>query len=130
MKKYIYIITFVLLGMNLNAQSVWDGKREAIRKGSGTETDPHLIENAQNFAWLCYLINHDYTEWTEGKYFLLTTDIDLNLPVINTTGYVREWGDELYGEETTLIPTPVRLIPYFAFANRGETNMIIWMLKK
>ena len=78
MKKYIYIITFVLLGMNLNAQSVWDGKREAIRKGSGTETDPHLIENAQNFAWLCYLINHDYTEWTEGKYFLLTTNIDLN----------------------------------------------------
>lgn len=78
MKKYIYIITFVLLGMNLNAQSVWNGKREAIRKGSGTETDPHLIENAQNFAWLCYLINHDYTEWTEGKYFLLTTNIDLN----------------------------------------------------
>lgn len=78
MKRYLYIITFVLLGMNLNAQSIWDGKREAIRKGSGTETDPHLIENAQNFAWLCYLINHDYTEWTEGKYFLLTTDIELN----------------------------------------------------
>lgn len=78
MKKYIFTLTFILLGMSINAQSVWNGKREAIRKGSGTESNPYLIENAQNFAWLCYLINHDYTEWADGKYFLLTTDIDLN----------------------------------------------------
>lgn len=78
MKRYIYVLALILLGMNLNAQSVWDGKREAIKKGSGTEADPYLIENAQNLAWLAYLINYDYGKWTEGKYFLLTTDIDLN----------------------------------------------------
>lgn len=78
MKKTLYIILLVLMGMNLTAQSVWDGKREAIRNGSGTENDPYLIENAQNLAWLVYLINWDYAKWTEGKYFLLTTDIDLN----------------------------------------------------
>ncbi|MBO5849585.1 MAG: T9SS type A sorting domain-containing protein [Bacteroidales bacterium] len=78
MKRSIYTIVFLLLGMSLSAQSVWDGKREAIRKGSGTETDPYLIENAQQFAWLAYLINYDYSQWTKDKYFLLTTDIDLN----------------------------------------------------
>lgn len=78
MKRYIYVLALILLGMNLNAQSVWDGKREAIKKGSGTEADPYLIENAQNLAWLAYLINYDYGKWAEEKYFLLTTDIDLN----------------------------------------------------
>ena len=66
----------------------------------------------------------------KNEKYEVTTDTALGVPVIKTTGYVREWSDELYAEETTLIPTPVRLIPYFAFANRGETNMIIWMLKK
>ena len=78
MKKLSYIILFLVLGMSLTAQSVWDGKREAIRSGSGTENDPYLIENAQNLAWLIYSINWDYSKWTQDKYFLLTTDIDLN----------------------------------------------------
>jgi hypothetical protein len=69
--------------MSLTAQSVWNGNREAISSGSGTETDPYLIENAQQLAWLVYLINWDYSRWTEGKYFLLTTDIDLNGSVDN-----------------------------------------------
>ena len=64
--------------MNLTAQSVWDGRREAIRNGSGTEEDPYLIENAQNLAWFVYLINWDYGCWAKDKHFLLTTDIDLN----------------------------------------------------
>ena len=78
MKKLSYIVLFLILGMNLTAQSVWNGKREAIRSGSGTENDPYLIENAQQLAWLVYLINWDYSRWTSGKYFLLTTDIELN----------------------------------------------------
>ena len=68
---------FLVLGMSLTAQSVWNGKREAISIGSGTESDPYLIENAQQLAWLVYTINWDYSRWTSGKYFLLTTDIDL-----------------------------------------------------
>ena len=77
MKRYIYVLVLILLGMNINAQSVWNGKREAIKKGSGTAEDPYLIENAQNLAWFAYLINYDYGKWVDGKYFLLTTDIDL-----------------------------------------------------
>ena len=81
MKKIAYILFFVLMGMNLTAQnyvSYWDGSREAIREGAGTEEDPYIIRNAQQFAWLVYLINWDYGKWASGKYFLLTTDIDLN----------------------------------------------------
>ena len=80
MKKIAYILFFILIGMNLTAQdyvSYWDGKREAIREGSGTESDPYLIKNAQQFAWLVYMINWDYGDWTDGKHFLLQTDIDL-----------------------------------------------------
>lgn len=102
MKKFTYILTFILLGMNLTAQSVWNGKREAITKGSGTETDPYLIENAQNLAWLVYLINYDYAEWTEGKYFKLTTDIDLNGDADNqwipiAAGLSMTGGNKLFG---------------------------------
>lgn len=78
MKKVLYIMLFLILGMSVTAQSVWNGEREAISSGSGTESDPYLIENAQQLAWLVYTINWDYSRWTSGKYFLLTTDIDLN----------------------------------------------------
>lgn len=77
MKKVLYIMLFLILGMSATAQSVWNGKREAISSGSGTESDPYLIENAQQLAWLVYTINWDYSHWASGKYFLLTTDIDL-----------------------------------------------------
>ena len=77
MKKLLYIMLFLIFAMNLTAQSVWDGKREAIRSGSGTESDPYLIENAQQLAWLAYVVNWDYSIWTKDKFFLLTTDIDL-----------------------------------------------------
>ena len=77
MKKVSYIMLFLVLGMSLTAQSVWDGSREAISSGSGTESDPYLIENAQQLAWLAYVVNWDYSIWTKDKFFLLTTDIDL-----------------------------------------------------
>lgn len=57
-------------------------------------------------------------------------DEELGYPVLVTTGYVREWSDdELYSDEAGLKPVKVRLIPYFTFANRGETDLIIWALK-
>lgn len=78
MKKLSYIVLFLILGMNITAQSVWDGKREAIRNGSGTENDPYLIENAQQLAWFVYTVNWDYAPWTNDQHFLLTNDINLN----------------------------------------------------
>lgn len=59
-------------------------------------------------------------------------DGELGIPVLDTVGFVRKWNDEeLYSDEAReLVPVPVRLIPYFAFANRGATDMLIWTLKK
>lgn len=53
------------------------------------------------------------------------------LPEIKTTAYRDKESDMLYDdasdeyEESTLT-----LIPYYAFANRGETDMQVWFLKK
>lgn len=60
--------------------SVWDGtSAEPITKGSGSESDPYLIESAAQLAGLAYNINnankvpYDY----KGKYFKLMKNIDL-----------------------------------------------------
>lgn len=39
------------------------------------------------------------------------------------------WKDRLYRPISTVAPTPVhiQLIPYFAWGNRGHTNMTVWM---
>ena len=59
------------------------------------------------------------------------TDAELGVPVLRTTGYSRYWnGERLYGAPAPLVSREVTLIPYFAMANRGETDMIIWVLPK
>ena len=77
MKKIYIMMMLVLAGTMAMAQtSVWDGSRAVWTQGSGTENDPYLIESAQNLACLAYMVNKDFD--TEGMYFKLTTDIDLN----------------------------------------------------
>jgi len=64
----------------------------------------------------------------------LVPDNDFGVPVIRTTGYRRN----TEGFETNLY-RPVsgeldrvnlKFIPYFGFANRGESEMVVWVLKK
>jgi DUF1680 family protein len=57
---------------------------------------------------------------------------ELGVPVLDTTGYVRAWNDDdLYADEAEAFEeVAVRLIPYYAFANRGESDLVIWTLKK
>ncbi|HAY18420.1 MAG TPA: hypothetical protein DCY24_04350, partial [Rikenellaceae bacterium] len=58
--------------------SVWDGEStESITKGSGSESDPHLIESAAQLAGLAYNINNNDNYVYKGKYFKLMKDIDL-----------------------------------------------------
>lgn len=58
----------------------WDGTAVAFTKGSGTEEDPWLIENAEQLAYLAQQVNNgtDY-RW---KHFRLVSDLDLS---------VKEW---------------------------------------
>lgn len=39
-----------------------------------------------------------------------------------------DWANKLYKEvNTTSIPVKIKLIPYYAWANRGQTDMTVWM---
>ena len=70
------------LTCNLMAINVWDGTSEPWVNGSGTETDPYLIETAANLAYLAEKVNEGYQ--AQGMavfaetYFLMTDDLDLN----------------------------------------------------
>ena len=62
--------------------------------------------------------------------YVQVNDMQLKVPVLETKGYARVWNvDDLYSDEAALEAVNVKLIPYFAFANRGRTDMIIWTLK-
>lgn len=77
MKKAIIILMLAVAGTTAMAQtSVWDGKRTIWTRGTGTESDPFLIESAQNLAFLAYTVGKGFD--TYGLHFRLTTDIDLN----------------------------------------------------
>ena len=66
-----------MTGMIAEAQtSVWNGNRRLWTRGEGTESNPYLIESAENLAFLSYMVNKGID--TRGLYFELTTDIDLN----------------------------------------------------
>ncbi len=61
-----------------------------------------------------------------GKEATLGTDESLGLPILLCPA-VRETVDGLYSDTVTATPFTAKLIPYFAFANRGETDMRIWV---
>lgn len=84
MKKTLLTIVTALLVLSLNAQiSVWDGTVEPWTHGAGTQSDPYLIENARQLAYLAektnellynnYAYNNMYTDTC----FQLTVDLDL-----------------------------------------------------
>lgn len=76
MKKIYIIMTLVLTGtMALAQTSAWNGGRQIWTRGAGTEDDPYLLESADHLACLAYMVNKGYE--TEGMYFRLTTDVDL-----------------------------------------------------
>ncbi len=59
------------------AAVVWDGtSKEIWTKGTGTESDPYLIETPANLAYLSQQVQEGNTY--ENVYFLQTDDIDLN----------------------------------------------------
>ena len=58
--------------------SVWDGESiESITNGTGSESDPYLIESAAQLAGLANNINNNDNYDYKGKYFKLMKDIDL-----------------------------------------------------
>ena len=53
------------------------------------------------------------------------------LPVLKITAYRPKETEKLYYEAGgNYEEMPLTLIPYYAFANRGETEMQVWLLRK
>ena len=82
MKKLLTSIIAILLTFNALALDVWDGSASSWTNGSGTESDPYLIETAANLAYLAQKVNEGYQASGqavfEAVYFLMTDDLDLN----------------------------------------------------
>lgn len=66
----------------------WDGSAEIWTQGTGTESNPYLIESAENLAWISEMVNNGVTTY-EGVYFKLTTDLNMQniawVPIGNST---------------------------------------------
>lgn len=67
-------------------------------------------------------------------YFALTLNADITycdtckLNKLEVDGYQRQASGALYENlRNDFTPVRIRLIPYYAYANRGETDMLVWM---
>ena len=78
------------------------------------------IDNGENLK--CVSIDTKAGYQLSGKEFLL--------PAIKATGYLPKASDALYAPADDELETiPLKLIPYYAFANRGTSEMQVWILK-
>ena len=91
MKQHYYsattlIVTLfcLLLARGAQAQvSIWDGTYAPWTHGTGTESDPFLIENAQQLAYLTYRVNNGLDAGgghtsNHDLHYKLMTDVNLN----------------------------------------------------
>lgn len=61
----------------------------------------------------------------------LNKNEELGFWEIELDGFVQPESDELYYDyDSALVPQKIKLIPYYAYANRGETDMLIWLSRK
>ncbi len=62
--------------------------------------------------------------------FVTEWDETLGAMALTANGYRRDWsGRALYDAPASLVECPLRLIPYFSFANRGATDLLLWFLR-
>lgn len=67
----------------------------------------------------------------EDGTFDIGFDTSLNVPTITADAFRRETIDELYRiKSSKQIPFKAKLIPYYAFANRDTTEMLVWTMLK
>ena len=80
------------------------------------------IDNGDNLRDISINLNADFKICEESPF---------SLPVLYTEGYRRETDDcSLYNQASNnKISQKLKFIPYSNFANRGVTEMIVWILK-
>ncbi len=76
-KMVVLMVLFCTLPLNFYAFETWDGtSTSSWTKGTGTSTNPYLIETAAQLAYLSQQVNAG-TNYS-GIFFQLENDIDLN----------------------------------------------------
>jgi len=82
-KQFLFLAMCITTILSASGQtSVWDGSHSTWTKGTGTQADPYLIENAAQLAHLAYIVNNGIGAGSErivgtDTYWKLMTDIDL-----------------------------------------------------
>lgn len=87
----------------------------------------YCLENVENSDSDIFQVALD----EKSKFNLVETKIaDLDLMMIEATGFVGEntqWGNRLYREISDLTKkVSLRFIPYYAWGNRGASDMTVW----
>ena len=104
--------------------SIWDGTSEIWTQGSGTETNPFLIENAQQLAYIAEMVNGGVTHY-DNTYFKLTTNVYIDSltawePIgLNETYY---FGGHFDGDNhlvTLYLATSLQYVGIFGYAKTG-----------
>ena len=70
------IFTLLVAFLAIAGNAVW-GQGTSFSGGEGTEGDPYVISSAENLKALASSVNDDKEDY-EGKYFILTHDIELD----------------------------------------------------
>lgn len=61
----------------------------------------------------------------------LGKDSTLGLTTVELDGFIQPERDELYFDwNESFVEQKIKLIPYYAYANRGESDMLIWLTRK
>jgi len=82
-KKNILFIICLLMAVfavstsQAQSVSIWDGTSEIWTQGNGTESNPYLIENAQQLAYIAEMVNGGVTHY-DNTYFKLTTNVQID----------------------------------------------------
>ena len=110
-----------------NNASIWDGTSEFWTQGSGTESNPYLIQNARQLACLAEFVNSG-TPYN-NTYFKLTTDVYIDSTIawqpigISETFY---FGGHFDGNNHTvtlyLVSPDIQYLGLFGYAKNGSIS--------
>ena len=106
------------------------------------EADPRVLDNCGKYAVtrgpLVYCMEgvdngegiRDIRLDSNGEFYVVPFQ-EYGAPILEIKGYRKEKSPTLYRKKTdNYVEINAKLIPYFAFANRGETEMQVWNLVK
>lgn len=85
-RLFFFICAFAILCSPSSFAAVeWDGTSSPWMKGTGTETDPYLIETPQHLSYLSEMVNAGINTYKD-KYFKQTQDFDMKSLVFTPIG--------------------------------------------